>query len=271
MILRPISVNYLTVLYTIRIIFYTGCIQVEYLQNTVRILMDQLEQYLKEQQVLPVNDNSSRLLREVAYDRLKDAIRYADLTPGTPLSENRISKALGISRTPVREALQMLSQEGLVEIIPGRAVTIASRTFREVLDVLHIRLLLEPEMIRLSTEAISDTQLEQLWDSLLKMETAVEDEDRATWSKADSVWHEVLSEACPNKLHGQLVLQMRNRIHRYANVDHKLKIEQLRNGTKEHRLIVEAIADKDSQRAETLMREHIEQLRKNLFDQLMYT
>lgn len=232
--------------------------------------MDQLERYLKEHQVEPVNNDSSRLLREVAYDRLKDAIRYADLTPGEPLSENRISRALGISRTPVREALQLLAQEGLIEVIPGRAVTIASRSIREVLDVLHIRLLLEPELIRLSTEAISDTQLETLWDSLLKMEQALEDEDRAAWSKADTVWHEVLSEACPNKLLGEHVLQMRNRIHRYANVDHKLKFEQLRNGTTEHRVIVEAITEKNPQKAELLMRQHIENLRNNLFNQLVY-
>lgn len=232
--------------------------------------MNQLEQYLKEQQIDPVSNDSSRLLREVAYERLKDAVRYADLTPGEPLSENRISKALGISRTPVREALQMLAQEGMVEIIPGRAITVASRSIREVLDVLHIRLLLEPEMIRLSTNAISDTQLEQLWNALLKMEKAIEDEDRGAWSKSDTVWHEILSEACPNALLGENVLQMRNRIHRYANVDHKLKFQQLRNGTKEHRDIVQAISDKDAEKAETLMREHIESLRNNLFNQLVY-
>ena len=70
--------------------------------------MDDLEQYLIDHQADYPTANS-RLLREVAYERLKDAIRHADLNPGEPLSENRISKVLGISRTPVREALQMLS------------------------------------------------------------------------------------------------------------------------------------------------------------------
>lgn len=233
--------------------------------------MDQIERYLKEHPADPGENDSSKLLRDFAYERLKDAIRYADLTPGQPLSENRISKTLGISRTPVREALQLLAQEGLVEIIPGRVVTVASRSIREVLDVLQIRLLLEPDLVRLATEAISDSQLEVLWDSLHKMETAVDEEDRATWSKSDTVWHEILSEACPNELLGELVLQMRNRIHRYANIDHKLRMQQLRNGTSEHREIVQAIADKDAQKAEMLMREHIENLRKNLFEQLIYT
>ncbi len=232
--------------------------------------MDEIERYLLKNKDEQLDDSSPRLLRELAYDRLKDAIRYANLQPGAPISETRISKALGISRTPVREAMQLLSQEGLVEIIPGRAVTVASRAIREVLDVIHIRLLLEPELARLATELISPEQLETLWQSLEKMEDAVERVDRSAWSKADTVWHEILSAACPNALLGEMVLQMRNRIHRYANIDHKLEIAQLRNGTAEHRLIVEAIDAEDARSAESLMRTHLENLRANLFNQLIY-
>lgn len=232
--------------------------------------MDELERYLTANQA-EFPEGNSRLLREVAYERLKDAIRHARLSPGEPLSENKISKMLGISRTPVREALQMLAQEGLVEIIPGRAVRVASRSFRDVLDVLHLRLLLEPELVRLAAEAITAAQLQILTDSLEKMETAVENEDRPAWSKADTVWHEILSDACPNQLLGEMVLQMRNRIHRYTSIDHQLKIEQLRNGTAEHREIVEAIAARDAEAAESAMREHIENLRRDLFNQLIYT
>ncbi len=232
--------------------------------------MDEIERYLLKNKDEHLDDSSPRLLRELAYDRLKDAIRYANLQPGAPISETRISKALGISRTPVREAMQLLSQEGLVEIFPGRAVTVASRSIREVLDVIHIRLLLEPELTRLATESISPNQLETLWQSLETMEDAVERVDRSGGSKADTVWHEILSAACPNPLLGEMVLQMRNRIHRYANIDHKLEIAQLRNGTAEHRLIVEAIDAQNAQAAEALMRTHLENLRAKLFNQLIY-
>ncbi|MDX1413672.1 MAG: GntR family transcriptional regulator [Candidatus Promineifilaceae bacterium] len=231
--------------------------------------MEELERYLLAHET-DYNFSDSRLLREVAYDRIKDAIRHANIPPGEPLSENRISKVLGISRTPVREALQMLSQEGLVEIIPGRAVTVAARSFRQILDVLYIRSLLEPELTRLATENITPTQLETLWDSLRKMESAVEKADRAGWSIADTAWHDTLSEACPNELLGELVLQLRNRVHQYASIDHNLKIRQLRNGTAEHRLIVEAIASGDSDAAAQAMKDHLESLRKNLFDHLIY-
>jgi DNA-binding GntR family transcriptional regulator len=177
---------------------------------------------------------------------------------------------MGISRTPVREALQMLSQEGLVEIIPGRAVTVAVRSFRQILDVLYIRHILEPELARLATENITPDQLETLWNSLHKMEAAVDNVDRSGWSFADTAWHDTLSDACPNQLLGEMVLQLRNRVHRYANIDHKLKIRQLRNGTAEHRVIVEAVASGDPEAAAQAMRDHLESLRKNLFDHLIY-
>ena len=231
--------------------------------------MDQLERYISARDAeVPAGD--TRLLREVAYDRLKDAIRHANLPPGEPLSENRLSRMLGISRTPVREALQMLSQEGLVEIIPGRAVRIANRSFRAVVDVLYIRLLLEPGLVRLVTENIAAEQMELLWDCLLKMEAAVVAEDREAWARADATWHEAMSAACPNELLGDMTLQMHNRIHRYASIDHELKMEQLRNGTAEHRRIMEEMSAGNADGAEQAMRDHLEHLRKNLFDQLIY-
>ena len=95
--------------------------------------MDALERYISDHGT-DFSDADSLLLRELAYERLKDAIRNANLPPGEPLSENKLSRLLGISRTPVREALQKLSQEGLVEIIPGRAVQVANRSFKDVVD-----------------------------------------------------------------------------------------------------------------------------------------
>jgi DNA-binding GntR family transcriptional regulator len=231
--------------------------------------MDALEQYIINHKA-NYGEADSLLLREVAYERLKDAIRNANLPPGEPLSENRLSKLLGISRTPVREALQKLSQEGMVEIIPGRAVRIANRSFKDVVDVLYIRILLEPDMMRLVAENINQAQIDLLWNCIVHMEGAVENQDRPGWAKADTVWHETISDACPNQLLGEMVLQMRNRIHQYANVENDLKIQQLKNGTAEHREITKAVAAHEGEKAEQIMHDHLVSLRENLFDQLIY-
>lgn len=232
--------------------------------------MDDLERYLAKE---TINDGvgPNRLLREFAYERLKDAIRHTDVPPGYPLSETRISKILGVSRTPVREALQQLSQEGLVQIIPGRAVTVASRSIRDVLNVVHIRLLLEPEMMRLVTETISAPQLKTLMNALTDMEQALITGNQEDWSEADTVYHEILSAACPNQLLGEIVVQMRNRVHHLANVDSQTNPARLESCTAEHREIVEAIAARNGAAAAEAMRNHINQLQQSLFNRLSFS
>lgn len=232
--------------------------------------MDDLERYLAKETNHDEVD-PPRLLREVAYERLKDAIRHTDVPPGYPLSETRISKILGVSRTPVREALQQLSQEGLVQVIPGRAVTVASRSIRDVLNVVHVRLLLEPEMMRLASESISPSQLDILIKALNDMEAALVTGNQEDWSEADTVYHEILSTACPNQLLGEIVVQMRNRVHHLANVDSQTNPSRLKSCTAEHREIVEAIAAKNGQAAAEAMRNHINQLQQSLFNRLSFS
>jgi DNA-binding GntR family transcriptional regulator len=232
--------------------------------------MDDLERYLAKH----ANSNSGespRLLRDIEYESLKNAIRYTDVPAGYPLSETRISKILGVSRTPVREALQQLSQEGLVQVIPGRAVTVASRSIRDVLNVVHVRMLLEPEMMRLLTDTISPAQLEMLGKAVEGMEKALETGNQEGWSEADTVYHETLSEACPNQLLGEIVVQMRNRVHHLANVDSQTNPTRLQACTAEHREIYNAIAAKDGQAAADAMRSHINQLQQSLFNRLSFS
>jgi DNA-binding GntR family transcriptional regulator len=231
--------------------------------------MDRLEEYLAEQPEQLTN-SATLLRREIAYERLKDALQHADLEPGEVLSETRLSKALGISRTPVREALQQLAQEGLVQVIPGRAVTVASPSVRSVMDVVHLRLLLEPELVRLATDAMTDGQIRELSRSVDKMEGACQSGDHLSWSRADTVFHEVLSQACPNELLADVVIQMRNRAHHLANIDSQTNPARLAECTAEHREIADYISLRDADGASQAVREHIEKLRASLFSRLSY-
>lgn len=199
------------------------------------------------------------LLRDVAYTRIKDAIRHGALQPGEPLSEVRLSRMLGISRTPVREALQQLAQEGMVQVIPGRAVTVAAPSIEDSLNAIHVRLILEPAVVRLAADAITTPEIEALQQTMAVMEAAVAQEDRVGWSNADTRWHEIISAACPNRLLGELTLQIRNRVS-FIAVDVKTSPERLAVCTAEHRAIVEAIARRDGADAEAAMRHHINML-----------
>jgi DNA-binding GntR family transcriptional regulator len=231
--------------------------------------MDTLEKYLARQK--PNNRTGTaaerRRLRDIAYERLKDAFRHANLAPGHPLSETALSRMLGISRTPVREALQQLTQEGLVQVIPGRAVTVAAPSLQGVMNVIHVRSLLEPEVARLVAESPTAGIVTDLRALLERMAEAARQNDRAAWSRADSEWHEALGGACPNALLAELVLQMRNRAHAVA-VDTHVTQQRLVDCTDEHGQVVDAIAGRNPAAAEQAMRQHIAELRDSMFRRL---
>ena len=231
--------------------------------------MEKLERYLAGQPDT-LTLNPVLLRREIAYERLKDALQHADLEPGQPLSETRLSIALGISRTPVREALHQLAREGLVQVIPGRAVTVAAPSVRSIMDVVHMRLLLEPELVRLATDAATETEVEALVDTIERMEIACATGDHLAWSKADTIFHETLGEACPNDLLGEIVVQMRNRAHHLANIDSQTNPTRLSACTAEHREIVDRVVVRDGEGAAEAVRQHIGRLRESLFNRLSY-
>jgi DNA-binding GntR family transcriptional regulator len=228
--------------------------------------MTKIENYLAENGV--VSETDSRLLRDIAYDRIQAAIKHAGVEPGEPLSETRLSKALGISRTPIREALQRLAQEGLLQIIPGRAITVAAPSMQDVLDVVHVRELLEPEVVRLAAESLSAQDRETLQTLTTEMEQAAKTGQRALWSQVDIKWHEVLCNLCPNRLLGQMVLEARNRMYNKGSDDH-VTDQYLIEGTLEHKRVVEAILAQDGPLAEQSMREHIRSMRENMFKRLI--
>lgn len=224
---------------------------------------------LAQNDVLNDHDGNPRLLREIVYEQLKEAIRHGELQPGEPLSETSLSQALDISRTPVREALQQLAQEGLVQKKPNRSVTVTEPSFQDVLNILHVRMLIEPEIARLAAKSISEKELDTLADAVDEMTQAAHEDDRPTWIKADTVYHETLSSMCPNALLGQMGLQMRNRV-QYLATDAQITSERLIEGTEEHRTIVDALADADPHGAEEAMRKHLQQVRTNLFNRLAH-
>ena len=228
--------------------------------------MNKLESFILDKG--PIDATDSRLLHQVAYERLKNAVKLAELQPGDLLSEGRIAKALGISRTPVREAIRRLAQEGLLQVIPGRAIAVAAPSIQDVLDALHIRELLEPELTSLAVEGLPREAQGLLQETTEKMEQVAQVGDRLAWSKADTVWHETLSNYCPNKLLGTLVLQARNRVIGIIFQDYYNAL-YLVQGTQEHRTIVDAILAGDNEAAENLMRKHIQEARRKMFMQYL--
>lgn len=224
--------------------------------------MNSFERYLIEHPAKP-EQSPSRLLREIAYERLKDAMKNAEHRPGEHLSEVRLSEILGISRTPVREAVQQLAQEGLLQIVPGRAVVIPFLSVVEIRDLVHMRLLLEPEVARLATQCATRSQVESLQTCCARMLKAAEADDRTSWTKADSRFHDTLTQLCPNEILGNMARQIANRIHHLA-IAASAPQGRLIECTHEHSAVADAIATGDGDRAARAMTEHLEIMRHNL-------
>jgi DNA-binding GntR family transcriptional regulator len=249
----------------------TGCIQATYQQNTHPDRKDSFvagsRRDSAKEKPLATSRTSGRL-RDTAYERLKDAVRHQELEPGQALSETYLSKTLGISRTPVREAIHQLVQEGLLQVIPGRAVTVAAPSAQAILNVIHIRSLLEPEVARLVAASPSPETVSALRETLARMQAAAAQGDRAAWSRADTQWHELLANACPNQLLGELTLQMRNRTHGLS-VGAQTTSVRILDCTTEHQRVVDGIASQMPQEAEQAMRIHIRELRESMIRRLM--
>jgi DNA-binding GntR family transcriptional regulator len=229
--------------------------------------LEPLQTYLQAQNLEEIK--SARRLRDIAYARLADALHHVDIAPGTALPETALSQFLNISRTPVREALQELAKDGLIQFINGRALTLPTPSAQMLFDALRVREMLEPEVARLAAAHITTHDLEKLIALTTEMEQAAQRGDRPAWSNADRAWHETLSNACPNALLGEMVLQARYRMYRKGSDDHVVD-QYLIDGTQEHRLIVDAIAARDGVLAMERMLQHLASLREHVFRRLVH-
>jgi DNA-binding GntR family transcriptional regulator len=222
-----------------------------------------LEQYLATEPGPKVEEDA--LLSDIAYKRLLDAFRHGGFKPGDILSVNRISQLLGISRTPVTQAMRRLAQEGIIQINPGHSISVAAPSFQEALDSVDVRMLLEPVQVSLVAGKLPPEAQEKLLNTLDVMEQAAQEDDRGAWSRADTIYHEILFTNCPNQYLGKIVMQSRNRVLRTVT-DRYTSRQYIIDGTIEHRNIAEAIISGDSQRAEALMLVHIQNVRKKMIE-----
>ena len=196
---------------------------------------------------------TSSLVEDV-YTHLKEEIASGQLPPGAPLSELDLAESLGVSRTPVREALRRLQTEGLVDIQHGRGAQVSKVSFRDVVEAYEIRELVEPSAAHLAASHL-DSELRQRLRNVLDALTApsLTADKLARWHM-DRKLHDLILEAAGNELLRSWVWDLRMRTDRaYAHVaDRRLEVSR-----QEHVGVVEAILRGDADAAEELMREHL--------------
>ena len=196
-------------------------------------------------------------LRDVVFNTLRQAILKGELKPGERLMEIQLANKLGVSRTPVREAIRKLELEGLVLMIPRKGAEVAEITRQDMEDVLEVRTALEELAVKDACDHITDAQLSELKKASNEFKKALlEGKDLVTCADADMHFHDVILSATNNRRLIQMLNNLSEQMYRY-------RVEYLKDETiyprllKEHKDIAESLRRKDKSRASETMREHV--------------
>lgn len=147
---------------------------------------------------LELNMNAYLPLRDVVFNTLREAILKGELKPGERLMELQLASKLGVSRTPIREAIRMLEQEGLAVTIPRRGAEVARMTEKDMEDVLQIRAALDELAVQLATEQITDEQFDALEQARQNFENSLKSDDVKEIAQADVAFHDAIYNATGN-------------------------------------------------------------------------
>ena len=195
-------------------------------------------------------------LRGRVFQSIREDIFSGRYEQNTELKEAAIGAELGVSRTPVREALRQLELEGLVTIIPNRGAYVNMITAKDVQDIYVIRSMLEGLCARWATQSITDEQLDSMEETLCLSEYHTSKKNYEKLYELDSLFHEQLYEAGGSRILNHILSDF----HDYVKMVRKATISTSSRSvtsTEEHRAIFEAIKEKDPDKAEALAKEHV--------------
>lgn len=206
-------------------------------------------------------------LRDVVFNTLRKAILTGQLKPGERLMEVHLANRLGVSRTPIREAIRKLELEGLVIMIPRRGAEVARITEKSLKDVLEVRRALDALSVELACERITKEDMERLWGACQEFERAAKGKDASIIAKADVALHDIIVEATGNLRLTQLVNNLSEQMYRYrfVYIKEESKHDML---VAEHREIYESIASRDRERAARAAKLHIDNQEKSIIRQI---
>jgi DNA-binding GntR family transcriptional regulator len=194
--------------------------------------------------------------REVAYNHIKQRILDNDYAPGAQVLEQTISQELGLSRTPVREALVRLEQEGLLRIVPRHGVEILALSPDDMREIYEILSCLEPKAVELlAGRKPSSSDVAALVAACDDMEDALRREDRNAWAEADERFHLALVDLCQNRRLAGAVMSYWEQTHRMRMFTLRLRPLPV-DSTREHRAVLDAILAGDPAKARGLYEAH---------------
>ena len=204
-----------------------------------------------------VNMDEYLPLRDVVFKTLRQAILKGELEPGERLMEIQLAERLGVSRTPIREAIRKLELEGLVLMIPRKGAEVAKISESNLRDVLEVRRSLEELAIDLACQRITEEELDELNRAEVDFKAAIENGDAMQIAQTDESFHEIIYNSTKNQKLVQILNNLREQMYRY-------RLEYIKDAEKrqillvEHESILRAIRSRHVAEAKEAVRAHID-------------
>ena len=204
-------------------------------------------------------------LRDVVFNTLRQAILRGELKPGERLMEVQLAKKLGVSRTPIREAIRKLELEGLVLMIPRRGAEVAEITEKSMRDVLEVRRALEVLAVSLSCERITKEQIEELKKAAEEFDRSLTSDDVTRTAEADVNFHDIIYNSTENQRLIQLLNNLGEQMYRYR-VEYLKHREFHPQISKEHKELITYLEAGAKEQAEEKIGVHIDKQARTVLE-----
>ena len=222
---------------------------------------------MEETRLVPIRLDNYKPLRELVFESLREAIIEGRLKPGERLMEMQLADEMGVSRTPVREAIRKLELEGFVVMIPRKGAYVSGISVKDIVEVFEVRAALEAMAAGLAAERITDIELEELERALVQITEVSDKDDFEAIVETDTNFHDLIYRACRNERLVQIITHLKEQIQRFRTTS-LAQPGRLRDAQSEHRSIVEAISERNVEMAQSLAREHIENAEQSLLNSM---
>ena len=207
-----------------------------------------------------------RPLREIVYEELKRQIMIGEIPPGTRMMEVELAEDMGVSRTPIREAIRKLEKEGLVSIEPRRGAYASDISIKDMVDVLEVREFLEGMAAGLAAIKINDEEIETLKKATATYKKAVENGHTEEIIKEDELFHKLIVDCSGNKTLIQMINQVQELALRFLYIYYE-DFSRYRNMPYEHQEILDAILSGDTEAARSIADAHVLRLKEFVIEQ----
>lgn len=209
------------------------------------------------------SDTFSYSLRGKVFYQLENDILNGKYKPGDSLIETKLSDELGVSRTPVREAIRQLELEGLVQTIPNKGAIVTGLSEKDIEDIYTIRMMIEGLAARWAAEKITEEELKELQETIELEEFYTNKNDTYNILRLDSKFHEIIFRASKSKPLMNTLTMFHHYLQRARNSSLGMT-GRANEALQEHKAILRAIMENNPEKAESLTTEHIKNASLNL-------